>query len=266
MSRVLCATNFSFERAALWVSILLLLIDLTTAVCFCLFLDAMQCYHSGVTPFQTKPNFLQLKIYHVLTFFYLLDSSRINSFFLVFLFPSIELHISTLIYNMRFLSLPIVAAVFPIYNAWGKCVKYHQPWKIFEMSSICDKFMLTSHNRLVHLPTKSCVVPENISNNSKLTLDASCDHINSVFRQTPDLQLKHVSSGMCIYPTGAVSNPPVGTDLVINENCHNGVQRILQMDSGNHKLVTSVALFLAQAEFTVFTTFSLLKEENNYII
>ena len=86
----------------------------------------------------------------------------------------------------------------------------------------------------MHLPTKTCVIPEKIGNNSKLTLDAGCDDINSVFQQTSGLQLRHVNSGMCIYPAGGVSNAAVRTDLIISENCDNGVERVLQMDSGNY--------------------------------
>ena len=122
---------------------------------------------------------------------------------------------------------------FPIRNAWANCAKYDEISETLKISSVCDKFVLTPDNRLKHLSSKACVVPESISNNSKLKLDTNCDNIDSVFQQTATLHLKHVNSGMCIYPSGGVANPTTGTELVMNENCDRVVQKILQMAEGN---------------------------------
>ena len=78
----------------------------------------------------------------------------------------------------------------------------------------------------------SCVAPESLSDNSSLKLDGNCEDINSVFQQTPNLQLKHVNSGMCIYPLRSGQNPLDGTELIMHENCDTELERVLQMDSG----------------------------------
>ena len=104
--------------------------------------------------------------------------------------------------------------------------------EIFKISSICDTFALTPHNRLRHLSTRTCVVPDELSSNSKLKLTSNCDDINSVFQQTATLQLRHVNSGFCVYQLGAIPNPPLGTDIIINDKCDSEVKKVFQMDSG----------------------------------
>ena len=122
-----------------------------------------------------------------------------------------------------------------ILNIWGNCVAFDESSKTFQISSACDTFALTPNNRLKHLSSNSCVVPQNLSHYYTLKLNANCDHINSVFQQTGLLQLKHVDSGMCIYPQGGGANPPVDTELVLKETCDNEVQAVFRMAPGNYK-------------------------------
>ena len=89
-------------------------------------------------------------------------------------------------------------------------------------------------NRLKHISSRKCVVPENMSDNSKLILANNCNDINSIFQQTAALLIKHVNSGMCIYPSGGGTNPQIGTELVMNVDCNNVVGKVLQMAEGNY--------------------------------
>ena len=133
-----------------------------------------------------------------------------------------------------FLSLFFLAKTFPIRNAWTNCAEYDTTLQGFKISTVCDKFVLTPDNKLKHLPSNSCVIPESTSDQSKLKLDPKCNDINSVFQQTAAVQLKHVNSGMCIYPLRGGTNPPTGTELVINENCDIVPGKLLQMTEGNY--------------------------------
>ena len=99
-----------------------------------------------------------------------------------------------------------------ISNQWNKCIGWDVSTEQIIVTSNCDQFILTESNRIKHVTTGNCLIPENLLVNVKLTLTTDCEEPNAIFQYTESQQLRHVMTGYC-------DDPPVGSLYVIGSDC-----------------------------------------------
>ena len=104
-------------------------------------------------------------------------------------------------------------------NSWGKCLTLDSQSNYFVVGSACDQFVFTETNRLRHIISGKCLIPESLSSNSKITLTSNCDDDYSIFQNTDTMNLKHVLTGYCLQASEETDDPSIGTSYILHPNC-----------------------------------------------
>ena len=109
-----------------------------------------------------------------------------------------------------------------ILNQWNKCIGWDVSTDKIIVTSTCDQFILTESNRIKHVTTGNCLIPESQTLNAKLTLTTDCEEPNAIFQYTGSRQMKHVMTGYCVQVYGGIADPPLGIlhHYVIHSDCN----------------------------------------------
>ena len=117
--------------------------------------------------------------------------------------------------------LCVTATTSFISNQWGKCMGWNESTDSISVTSNCDKFIFTESNRIKHLVTGSCIIPESHDLNAKLRLTSRCEELDTIFQYTENERLEHLMTGYCVQTRGAAENSSVGNHYLIHFACKN---------------------------------------------
>jgi len=122
--------------------------------------------------------------------------------------------------RLKFTFVAAPVRTFTIKHYSGLCLSLRQSDSRLRLGTTCtEKFSLTSSKNLKHMATGKCVIPESLSDNSRVKLTNDCNNVGTQFEQTAGLSMKHVQTGKCIHPLGGSSNPSNNTEIVIYNGC-----------------------------------------------
>ena len=120
----------------------------------------------------------------------------------------------------------ISATISALQNKWKKCIGLDVSSSSIAVAPNCDQFIFTESNRIKHMATSKCIIPENHDTNASLTLTSNCEVPDTIFQYTENQELKHVLTGYCMHVAIDVEDPLNGSPYVIDPICNHTNLRI----------------------------------------
>ena len=102
----------------------------------------------------------------------------------------------------------------------GKCFEYEQRLRVIVLKSVCrEKFRWDGGVRLIHVPTKKCLLPATSTGGIELQLTGNCSATDTLFYNGPTGTIKHFVSGKCIGPEANAAKAAEKSKVVMGNNC-----------------------------------------------